>query len=282
MTAIPGYVDPMGSLGQKMERLSSQLSTAEKSSSEQRLRELKDAADQFEAVLTGYLLKVMRSTIDKAEEEDGATGFGKDVYMEMFDNEVALGIARTHGLGIAEMIYRQLEERVLGEKNSEGKVEKVGADSPPRRQGALFLPIDSSGGIEANKQEREENISSSFGPRRDPSTHRLSMHRGVDIVAPDGSPIKAAASGRVVFSGFLGSYGNAMIVEHQDGYRTLYGHASANLVQLGESVEEGQTIGLVGNTGRSAGPHLHFELQKDGIRVDPALHAELKLASLAR
>jgi murein DD-endopeptidase MepM/ murein hydrolase activator NlpD len=108
----------------------------------------------------------------------------------------------------------------------------------------------------------------------------LRFHHGVDVAAPAGTLIKAAQSGRVVFSGQLGEYGNTIILEHENGCRTLYGHAARNLVTAGEQVSEGQMIGMVGNTGRSTGPHLHFELQKEGERIDPATLGEAKLFAL--
>jgi murein DD-endopeptidase MepM/ murein hydrolase activator NlpD len=89
------------------------------------------------------------------------------------------------------------------------------------------------------------------------------------VAAPAGSPILAAHAGTVVYSGFLGGYGNTVIIEHENGYRTLYAHAAKNLVVVGERVAPEQVIGIVGNTGRSTGSHLHFELEKDGEKLDP-------------
>lgn len=94
-------------------------------------------------------------------------------------------------------------------------------------------------------------------------------HEGIDLAADQGEPIKAAKAGRVVFSGPRGTYGLAVIIDHGDGLRTLYGHASELLVKEGEWVETGQQIAKVGSTGRSTGPHLHLEVLLNGVPCDP-------------
>ena len=124
-------------------------------------------------------------------------------------------------------------------------------------------------------------IRSAFGARRDPINGHRSFHKGIDIAAPSGTPIPAAATGRVVFAGRNGGYGNMVILEHSDGTRTRYGHASSLLVKAGETVESGQTIAKVGSTGHSTGPHLHFEVIKKGRFVNP-LAALPKGFALAR
>lgn len=95
------------------------------------------------------------------------------------------------------------------------------------------------------------------------------FHNGVDIAAPRGTPIMAAAPGRVVFSGWDGAFGNTVIIDHGYGYRTLYAHNSRNAVQVGDQVGRGQVIGYVGSTGRSTGPHVHYEVLVNGRNVNP-------------
>jgi murein DD-endopeptidase MepM/ murein hydrolase activator NlpD len=112
-------------------------------------------------------------------------------------------------------------------------------------------------------------LSSQFGRRADPFTQASRFHRGIDIAAPEGAPIRAVQAGTVLFSGYLRGYGNAIVVEHAGGYRTLYGHASRNLVKEGDPVSADQIIAEVGSSGRSTGTHLHFELQKGGEQLDP-------------
>jgi murein DD-endopeptidase MepM/ murein hydrolase activator NlpD len=95
------------------------------------------------------------------------------------------------------------------------------------------------------------------------------MHEGVDLGASYGSPIHAAASGTVIWAGWLGGYGNLVVIDHGGGLSTAYGHQSHIAVSYGQHVEQGEVIGYVGSTGHSTGPHLHFEVRIDGSAVDP-------------
>jgi murein DD-endopeptidase MepM/ murein hydrolase activator NlpD len=113
-------------------------------------------------------------------------------------------------------------------------------------------------------------LGSPFGNRIDPFTQRLSFHPGLDIVAPTGTPILAAAGGRVTFAGPKAGYGNCVDIDHGNGFATRYGHASKIDVQVGQIVMVGDHIADVGSTGRSTGPHLHFEVIVGGTQVNPA------------
>ncbi len=95
------------------------------------------------------------------------------------------------------------------------------------------------------------------------------MHEGIDIGCAYGTPNRAAASGTVIYSGWLGGYGNLVVVDHGNGLSTAYAHASTLLVGVGQSVSQGETVSLVGSTGNSSGPHLHFEVRVNGSAVDP-------------
>ena len=114
-------------------------------------------------------------------------------------------------------------------------------------------------------------VSSPFGYRNCPY-HGQELHGGCDVPAPSGTPIRAAKSGVVVVSTYGSSYGNYVVIAHGDGSRTMYAHQSQRAVSAGETVSQGQTIGYVGSTGNSTGPHLHFELwlnSSSSSRVNP-------------
>ncbi|WP_243312840.1 peptidoglycan DD-metalloendopeptidase family protein [Fundidesulfovibrio agrisoli] len=112
-------------------------------------------------------------------------------------------------------------------------------------------------------------LTSGFGWRRDPFTGQRAWHSGVDIAAPEGSPVRACADGVVSFAGGRGGYGNMVELRHADGTVSIYGHNKANGVVEGQSVKAGQVIAQVGQTGRATGPHVHFEIRRDGVAVNP-------------
>ncbi len=112
-------------------------------------------------------------------------------------------------------------------------------------------------------------VSSLFGHRRDPISGRRTIHEGIDFAANTGTDIYAVGSGIVVLSGMMGAYGRVVEVNHGNGYVTRYAHNSANTVNVGDRVIKGQVIAKVGMTGRSTGPHLHFEVFYNGRVVDP-------------
>jgi murein DD-endopeptidase MepM/ murein hydrolase activator NlpD len=125
-------------------------------------------------------------------------------------------------------------------------------------------------------------LTSGFGNRSDPFTSRHAFHAGLDFAAGAGTPILAAAGGSVSFAGFHPDYGWMVELEHGNGLRTRYAHASRLLVQRGTIVAPGERIATVGSTGRSTGPHLHFEVLRHGRHVDPKRYLSRVLASSDR
>ena len=113
-------------------------------------------------------------------------------------------------------------------------------------------------------------ISSRYGSRIDPISGKPAWHQGVDFTGGPGSDVKAVAGGVVTFAGTSGAYGKMVEIEHGEGISTRYAHHEAAHVERGDIVKKGQTIALLGSTGRSTGPHVHFEVLKDGRRFDPA------------
>ena len=112
-------------------------------------------------------------------------------------------------------------------------------------------------------------VNDGFGYRRDPFTGRREFHYGLDITTPTGTPVFVTADGVVGKSGYQGGYGYVVEVDHGYGYSTLYAHLSKILVRSGEAVKRGQKIGEVGTTGRTTGPHLHYEVKQFNINKNP-------------
>lgn len=116
---------------------------------------------------------------------------------------------------------------------------------------------------------RSGYITSTFGFRRDPFHGKGAFHKGIDFAGVRGSPVIAVAGGVVTFSGKQSGYGNMVEVRHKDGLVTRYGHCQKRLVNEGDLIEQGQTIATLGSSGRSTGPHVHFEVLVDGNQVNP-------------
>jgi murein DD-endopeptidase MepM/ murein hydrolase activator NlpD len=113
-------------------------------------------------------------------------------------------------------------------------------------------------------------LTSSFGVRADPMTHLPSMHEGIDFVAPVGTPVLATAPGQVLRAEYSGAYGNMVELSHQDGFVTRYAHLKTIFVKPGQFIRREETLGTLGNTGRSTGPHLHYEVLLRGQPMHPA------------
>jgi murein DD-endopeptidase MepM/ murein hydrolase activator NlpD len=125
------------------------------------------------------------------------------------------------------------------------------------------------GGSDSIRMPVQGRLTSGFGERFHPILGYERFHDGVDLAAPAGTPIVAAADGRVVGAGWTGGYGQAVEIAHLGGVETRYGHMSRIAAYPGEAVRRGQIIGYVGSTGLSTGPHLHFEVMKNGRPVNP-------------
>ena len=140
-------------------------------------------------------------------------------------------------------------------------------DKMPPPRGADFSPAVMTAALAPPLQTAR--MTDSFGWRFHPLTGQLDFHYGLDLAADEGAAICAALGGTVRFAGQGDSYGSYVILDHRNGFTTLYAHCSRLLVQEGETVRRGQKIALVGSTGAATGPHLHFEMIQGGIRLDP-------------
>lgn len=130
--------------------------------------------------------------------------------------------------------------------------------------------INATPSIQPVSNKNLDRIASGFGYRIDPVYKDRRLHPGLDFTAPSGTPIYATADGTVSDAGFnTGGYGNRVVVNHGFGYQTLYGHMSKIKARVGEKVKRGEVIGYVGSTGKSTGPHCHYEVHRSGRQVDP-------------
>jgi murein DD-endopeptidase MepM/ murein hydrolase activator NlpD len=195
-----------------------------------------EAAIQLEAMFTRMLLKEMR----KSMPEDGMFS-SKEItmFMGMLDEQLAEEIARQGGLGLA--------------KSMESYMRTATETTAPKRD---RMPV-------------KGQITSAFGNRRDPIKGVHRHHDGMDIAAPEGTPIRSIRGGEVSFSGKRGGYGNVVIVDHGKGLTTRYAHCRDLNVKTGDRVYPGTILGTVGSTGRSTGPHLHLEARRNGKALDP-------------
>lgn len=141
------------------------------------------------------------------------------------------------------------------------------------------VPVDTNQSIEPKKPTGNfikpvpDNIptTSPFGYRIHPILKVRRLHSGIDYGANIGTPVIASKDGCITFSGFMGGYGKTIEITHDSQYSTLYAHNSKLLAQVGKCVKQGDTVALSGNTGLSTAPHVHFEIKKNGMPVDPNL-----------
>lgn len=139
---------------------------------------------------------------------------------------------------------------------------RVSASQPRRAE----LPAVALGKLDLHWPVSGGEISSQFGERAG------GRHDGIDIRAPEGTPVQAADRGRVVFSGTRRGYGNTVVIRHPNGVKTVYAHNQSNWVEVGQAVRRGEVIATVGRTGRTTGANLHFEVRYQGRAVDPLAH----------
>lgn len=158
---------------------------------------------------------------------------------------------------MAEMTVGGKQRRYYRFKGKDGFWEYFDETGKSAKKALLRTPVDGA------------RLSSGFGKRRHPILGYTKMHRGADFAAPTGTPIFAAGNGVVEVSGWNGGYGKYIRLRHNDTYKTAYAHLSRIAVSKGKRVKQGQVIGYVGSTGRSTGPHLHYEVHQNGRQVNP-------------
>ena len=210
----------------------------------------KEVAQQVEAMFMEFLIKSMQESV---QAEDGLFGdsASSEIYRGMLRQELAVAMSNNLDSPLQYQLEQAMRERSTPPPapRTEEALPVSGTVPPPAPRTQEALPVSGT-------------VSSPMGWRRDPITGEVRYHRGTDIAAPNGTPIQAVAAGRVVESGPKGGYGNAVVVEADDGRKMLYAHNLSNNVEVGDRVQKGEVIGLVGSTGRSTGPHVHFEVME--------------------
>ncbi|WP_397451111.1 peptidoglycan DD-metalloendopeptidase family protein [Pseudomonas sp. NA-150] len=217
-------------------------------------------------------LSAQRAGLSHSMTMDMASIFGYDIdfaqdirqgdeFDVIYEQKVANG--KTVGAGnilSARFTNRGKTYSAIRYTNKQGNTNYYTSEGNSMRKAFIRTPVDFA------------RISSLFSMgRKHPILNKIRAHQGVDYAAPRGTPIKATGDGKVILAGRKGGYGNTVILQHGDTYRTLYGHMQgfAKGVQTGSSVKQGQVIGYIGTTGLSTGPHLHYEFQVNGVHVDP-------------
>ena len=182
-----------------------------------------------------------------------------DRFKVMFNNLVSDGGSRPGDVQFAELILSGKSHAIYGVRREDGTVDFFTRDGKSIKKGLLKTPVDGA------------RLTSGFGMRMHPILGYTRMHKGVDFGVPTGTPIYAAGDGVVEFSGWAGGYGRFVKIKHNPHTETAYGHMSriALTTTIGRHVSQGQVIGYVGMTGDATGPHLHYEVLKDGSQVNP-------------
>lgn len=246
-------------------------------------------AQEFEGMLLLQMVRQMRQSMLADGEEEDDLGLGKATMTDTFDVEFANYLAKQGGIGLSKTIEQQFEKAEKSKADA-AALKELGAQPTAKPLEAAPASIDlpttpsfAAPSFAAPRQTvepspeqdqalvmpLESDTSSAFGWRADPLRGRRKFHNGVDLRAAYGTEVPTAAPGKVTFAGERGGYGLLVVVEHSNGVETRYAHLSSTAVQPGDSVAAGQTIGRVGSSGRSTGPHLHFEVLLDGKRVNP-------------
>jgi murein DD-endopeptidase MepM/ murein hydrolase activator NlpD len=232
---------------------------------------VRELAQEFESLLILQMIKQMRETfLDETQKEEG---FGAETMTETIDVELSKQLARQGGLGLAKSIERGIDGLVtVGDGRPPAAATVAGATAAVARPTVAGVPerVASAGETAGLDLPLAARVSSGFGYRADPFHGARRFHAGMDFAAAYGREVPAAGAGRVVSAGDDGGYGLSVVVDHGDGVRTRYAHLSSVAVTAGQELAKSEVVGRVGQTGRATGPHLHFEVELDGQKVDPA------------
>lgn len=218
--------------------------------------------EEEDAFLTQIALKEQEYEDKKAEEAEISRQASIRASIEA---SVQASVQASIEASIDASIKESIEE-------SRRQDEETRETKPPKEtvpSGSGGSSAGSSSGKKWNRPVNYSYVSSPFGYRWHPVTGKWTMHRGVDMPMPTGSPIYASRSGYVTIATYHSTSGNYVMIDHEDGYKSVYMHMTHDVVSVGEYVKAGQVIGYVGSTGRSTGPHLHFGISYNGTYVNP-------------
>jgi murein DD-endopeptidase MepM/ murein hydrolase activator NlpD len=228
--------------------------------------QIKLLAQQFEAMLMTQMLREMRRSMLDDDQEQKENGFGLETMTDTTDAELGSALSRAGGIGLTSNLLKAFERQIAGV--SQGRESGAAGNTAASVQPEVVASPNPKP-LQVGDVTAPARVSSRFGWRQDPLTGEASFHPGVDLAVAYGHDVKAAADGVVSFAGVQNGYGNTVVIDHQDGRQTRYAHLSRELVRAGDAVTEGQVLGKSGNSGRSTGPHLHFEVLVNGKPVDP-------------
>ena len=244
-------------------------------------KRLAQLGTEFESMLLLQMLREMRKAGSWQDEDEEKEGFGAEALFDTVDAELATHLAKAQPFGLGASLVKEIAEQIGGPPGTTLPLQ-LPTNLPSVVPASLPVERPASGWTAGSTPERvagvtpteaampDEHVTTSpFGWRRDPFSGATTYHRGVDLRAAYGESIGAAATGRVVFAGEQGGYGNTVVLEHADGMRTRYAHLSAVLTEVGAEVGAGEAIGRAGHSGRATGTHLHFEVTQNGRPVDP-------------
>jgi murein DD-endopeptidase MepM/ murein hydrolase activator NlpD len=229
------------------------------------VRNLAEAARALESTLVKQLLES-----SGAFKGNGVAGSG--VHAQMFMEVLADAVTKDGGFGLAKMLEKSLAPPGSPEGEAAGHPSANGLPHPGQGSSLSLpaaLPAAPAPSHGAGIGAGIGSVTSDFGERVHPIDGTLDFHAGIDLRAPEGAPIHAAMSGIVRSAGPRGGYGNAVEIDHGGGVSTLYAHASTLSVKPGDVVSAGESLGEVGQTGKTTGPHLHFEVRTQGKAIDP-------------
>lgn len=230
-------------------------------------------AQQFEAMLLSQMLRDMKASMTPDADREG---LGAPIFADTLHTELGLSLSRAGGVGLADVLMRGLrayDTPRAGTGASSGGA-GIGGDVAATRPVIAAAPSEETRGTAIALPEHR-GVTSDYGWRTDPINGQARFHGGMDLRYAYGQAVHAAAAGTVTYSGEQGGYGTVVIVQHGNGLETRYAHLSAADVAVGTQVEAGAVIARAGSSGRSTGPHLHFEVRQDGHPVDPQALTDL-------